>query len=142
MKAATNTANRERILNGIRHALRRGALAGQERETAEQRLAHPPLGPAVARASLAQPEKIALFCQWAEANNATVARVSAADMPSEVAAYLARNNLPAQAAIARRAPPIADRARTRIAARSRRRVPRRATPEPEPIDDDLEASFA
>ena len=100
MKAATNTANRERILNGIRHALRRGALAGQERETAEQRLAHPPLGPAVARASLAQPEKIALFCQWAEANNATVARVSAADMPSEVAAYLARNNLPAQAAIA------------------------------------------
>jgi L-lactate dehydrogenase complex protein LldG len=100
MNAATNTANRERILNGIRRALRRGALADQERDAAEQRLAHPPPGPAVARAALAQPEKIALFCQWAEANNATVARVSAADVPSEVAAYLARNNLPAQAAIA------------------------------------------
>jgi L-lactate dehydrogenase complex protein LldG len=100
MTAATNTANREQILNGIRRALHRGALVGQEREAVEQRLAHPPRGPAVARAALPQPEKIALFCQWAEANNATVARVAAAGVPSEVAAYLARNNLPAQAAIA------------------------------------------
>ena len=47
-----------------------------------------------------QPEKVALFCQWAEANNATVARVAPAEVPGEVAAYLARNNLPAEAAIA------------------------------------------
>ena len=54
----------------------------------------------VARAQLPQPEKVALFCQWAEANNATIARVPAAEVAREVTAYLARNNLPAQAAMA------------------------------------------
>jgi L-lactate dehydrogenase complex protein LldG len=54
----------------------------------------------VARANLPQPEKVALFCQWAEANNATVARVAAANVASEVASYLARNNLPAEAVMA------------------------------------------
>ena len=43
---------------------------------------------------------MALFCQWAETNNATVARVAAADVAAEVVSYLARNNLPAQAAMA------------------------------------------
>jgi L-lactate dehydrogenase complex protein LldG len=43
---------------------------------------------------------VALFCHWAEVNNATVARVGTADVAGEVAAYLARNNLPAEAAIA------------------------------------------
>jgi L-lactate dehydrogenase complex protein LldG len=43
---------------------------------------------------------VKLFCQWAEANNATVARVGAAEVPGEIAAYLARNNLPAEAAMA------------------------------------------
>jgi L-lactate dehydrogenase complex protein LldG len=54
----------------------------------------------VARADLPQDQKVALFCQWAELNNATVARVDAADVPAEVAAYLTRNNLPAEAAMA------------------------------------------
>jgi L-lactate dehydrogenase complex protein LldG len=100
MNAALNSANRAQILNGIRHSLRRGELAGEERRLAERRLAEPPRGPMVARAALPQPEKVDLFCQWTEANNASVARVTAADVPAEVASYLARNNLPAQAAMA------------------------------------------
>lgn len=91
---------RSTILNGIRRALRRGELSAAERQAVEARLAQPPRGPAVARADLPQDQKVALFCQWAELNNATVARVDAADVPAEVAAYLARNNLPAEAAMA------------------------------------------
>ena len=91
---------RSTILNGIRRSLHRGELSGADRQAAEARLAEPPLGPVVARANLPQPDKVALFCQWAEANNATVARVAAADVAREVATYLARNNLPAEAAMA------------------------------------------
>jgi len=91
---------RSQILNGIRRSLRRGELAGPARQAVEARLAAPPRGPAVARAQLPQAEKVALFCQWAEANNATVARVAPAEVASEVVSYLARNNLPAGAAIA------------------------------------------
>jgi L-lactate dehydrogenase complex protein LldG len=91
---------RSAILNGIRRSLHRGELSGAQRQAVEGRLSDPPRGPAVARANLPQPEKVALFCQWAEANNATVARVAAADVPAEVASYLARNNLPAEAAMA------------------------------------------
>ncbi|HEY2875374.1 MAG TPA: lactate utilization protein [Reyranella sp.] len=91
---------RSQILDGIRRSLHRGELAGDARATVDQRLAAPPRGPSVARAQLPQPEKVALFCQWAEANNATVARVSAPDVPAEVTGYLARNNLPASAAMA------------------------------------------
>ena len=91
---------RDLILDGIRRSLKRGELAGPARETVMARLAEPPLGPSVARANLAQPERVVLFCQWAEFNNATVARVSAAEVPGEVATYLTRNNLPARAAIA------------------------------------------
>ena len=88
------------ILNSIRRALRRGEVEGPARQQLEHRLSAPPRGPAVARAAVDQPAKVTLFCQWAEANNASVARVSAADVPGEVAAYLARNNLPAKAAMA------------------------------------------
>lgn len=91
---------RSTILNGIRRSLRRGELSGVQRQTVEARLAEPPRGPAVARANLPQPAKVALFCQWAEANSATVARVAAAGVPGEVVNYLARNNLPAAAAMA------------------------------------------
>lgn len=91
---------RSQILNGIRRSLQRGEVSGDVRGAVESRLATPPRGPSVARAQLAQPEKIALFCQWAETNNATVARVDAAGVPAEVTAYLARNNLPATAAMA------------------------------------------
>ena len=91
---------RSQILNGIRRSLQRGPLTGDARRAAEERLAAPPRGPEVARARLPQPEKVALFCQWAETNNATIARVVAGDVASEVTAYLARNNLPARAAMA------------------------------------------
>ena len=91
---------RGEILDGIRRSLKRGELTGAQREVVEQRLATPPRGPAVARARLAQNEKVGLFCQWADTNSATVARVAASDVPGEVAAYLARNNLPAEAVLA------------------------------------------
>jgi len=94
------TEARTQILDGIRRSLRRGELGGDARAAVEQRLAAPPRGPVVARAQLPQAEKVALFCQWAEANNATVARVAPAEVPAEVTAYLARNNLPASAAMA------------------------------------------
>jgi len=91
---------RSQILDGIRRSLHRGELVGDARAAVDQRLATPPRGPVVARAQLPQPEKVALFCQWAEANNATVARVAAPEVPAEVAGYLARNNLPASAVMA------------------------------------------
>lgn len=91
---------RSQILDGIRRSLHRGELSGDALKAVEARLAEPPRGPAVARAALAQPEKVALFCQWAEANNATVARVAPAEVAAEISAYLARNNLPADAAMA------------------------------------------
>lgn len=94
------SADRSQILNGVRRSLHRGELAGAARQAVEARLSAPPRGPAIARAQLAQADRIALFCQWAEANNATVARVAPADVPAEVSAYLARNNLPADVAMA------------------------------------------
>ncbi|HTE39151.1 MAG TPA: LUD domain-containing protein, partial [Reyranella sp.] len=96
----TVSGARAQILTGIRRSLRRGELAGPAREAVEARLAAPLRGPLVARAQLPQPEKIALFCQWAETNNATVARVAPGEVAGEVSAYLVRNNLPAQAAMA------------------------------------------
>lgn len=91
---------RAQILNGIRRSLRRGELAGPAREAVAARLAAPQRGPLVARAQLSQPEEVALFCQWAEINDATVSRVSASEVAGEVASYLMRNNLPAEAAMA------------------------------------------
>jgi L-lactate dehydrogenase complex protein LldG len=93
-------ADRSRILNGIRRALRRGELAAEQRQAVWTRLAAPPRGPAVARANLPPDQRVELFCHWAELNNATVARVDSAEVPGEVSAYLARNNLPAHAAMA------------------------------------------
>lgn len=99
MSDSTSTA-RAQILGGIRRSLRRGELTGEARNAVDARLASPPRGPSVARAQLPQPEKVALFCQWAETLNATVARVGATEVPGEVTAYLARNNLPASVAMA------------------------------------------
>ncbi|MGQ3298575.1 LutC/YkgG family protein [Reyranella sp.] len=99
MSNATNDA-RAQILGGIRRSLRRGELPGEARKVVETRLAEPPRGPSVARGQLPQAEKVALFCQWAETLNATVARVGPAEVPGEVSAYLARNNLPATVAMA------------------------------------------
>lgn len=95
-----NATSRATILDGIRRALHRGDLSAAQRQDVDSRLAQPPLGPAVARADLPQPDKVDVFCHWAEFNNATVARVTAAEVPGEVTAYLARNNLPAVAVMA------------------------------------------
>jgi L-lactate dehydrogenase complex protein LldG len=100
MSGASDNTARGQILGGIRRSFTRGAVAGAARATAEARLASPPRGPAVARADLPPAERVDLFCQWAEANNATVARVAPDRVPAEIASYLARNNLPARAAIA------------------------------------------
>jgi L-lactate dehydrogenase complex protein LldG len=94
------STGRAQILDGIRRSLRRDELAGAARQATEARLASPPRGPDVARARLAAADRVALFCQWAEANNATVARVAPVDVPAGVLAYLARNNLPADVAMA------------------------------------------
>ena len=95
-----STADRMHILNSIRRSLRRGELAGEHRQATQARLAHPPRGPAVARADLPPGQRVDLFCHWAEFNNATIARVGPAEVPAEVSAYLTRSNLPAQAAMA------------------------------------------
>lgn len=91
---------RRQILDGIRRSLRRGALSGQAREAVLGRLASPQRGPSVARAQLPQAEKVTLFCAWAEANNATVARAAPNEVAGEVSSYLTRTNLPAEAAMA------------------------------------------
>lgn len=95
-----SAADRAQILNGIRRSLRRGELSADELQVTQDRLRQPPRGPVVARAQLGQADKVALFCQWAEFNNATVARVGAAEVPGEVTGFLARNNLPASVAMA------------------------------------------
>ena len=91
---------RSEILNGIRRGLRRGELSAADQQAVRRRLAAPPRGPAVARAALDQAGKVNLFCEWAAANNATVARVAAGDVAGEVTAYLARNNLAPEAVMA------------------------------------------
>ena len=94
------SADRAQILNGIRRSLQRGELAGDGLKNVQGRLAQPPRGPAIARTQVAPADKVALFCQWAEFNNATIARIATADVPGEVMAFLARNNLPATVAMA------------------------------------------
>lgn len=94
------SADRAQILNGIRRSLQRGELAGDGLKNVQGRLAQPPRGPTIARAQVAPADKVALFCQWAEFNNATIARIGTADVPGEVTAFLARSNLPATVAMA------------------------------------------
>jgi L-lactate dehydrogenase complex protein LldG len=91
---------RSQILDGIRRSLHRGELGGAARLAVEARLAEPPSGPAVARGRLPPAERTALCCPWAEFNNATVVRRPPSEVAAEVAAYLTRNNLPAEAAMA------------------------------------------
>ena len=91
---------RSQMLDAIRRSLRRSELSGPARQAVDARLTAPPRGPVVARGQLAPAERVTLFCTWAEFNNATIARVAPAEVASEVAGYLARHNLPAQAAMA------------------------------------------
>jgi L-lactate dehydrogenase complex protein LldG len=93
---------RDDILGGIRRALRRGPLLDVERaELAERVAAHRRnLVPARA-ASLGHKGRVELFVAMAEAVQTSVARVaSEADIPAEVARYLAAENLPAELVVA------------------------------------------
>ena len=93
---------RDDILGGIRRALRRGPLpASAAAELAERVAAHRRnLVPARA-AALDRSARIDLFVAMAEEVQTTVARVfSEADIPAEVARYLAAENLPAELVMA------------------------------------------
>jgi L-lactate dehydrogenase complex protein LldG len=93
---------RDDILGGIRRALRRGPLLDVERGELAERVAahHRNLVPARA-ASLGHKGRIELFVAMAEAVQTTVARVaSEADIPAEIARYLAAENLPAELVVA------------------------------------------
>ena len=92
------SAARDDILGGIRRALRRGPLpADKTAELVERVVAHRRnLVPARA-AALDRASRVDLFVTMAEEVQTTVARVSSeADIPAEVARYLAAENLPAE----------------------------------------------
>ena len=92
------SAARDDILGGIRRALRRGPLpADKTAELVERVVAHRRnLVPARA-AALDRAGRVDLFVTMAEEVQTTVARVSSeADIPAEVARYLAAENLPAE----------------------------------------------
>jgi L-lactate dehydrogenase complex protein LldG len=93
---------REQILAGIRRSLKRGRLdAAHETALRERVVAHRRnLVPARA-AALDDPGRIDLFAAMAEEVQATVTRVgSPAEVPGEVARYLAAENLPAEVVLA------------------------------------------
>ena len=93
---------RDDILGGIRRALKRGPLPAEtEAALAERVAAHRRnLVPARA-AALDRTARIGLFVTMAEEVQTTVARVSSeAEIPAEVARYLAAENLPAELVMA------------------------------------------
>jgi L-lactate dehydrogenase complex protein LldG len=89
---------RDQILGGIRAGLGRGKLDSAARDALEARLKTHRRNVVPARAAaLDHAGQVALFVAMAEEVDATVARVaSAAEVPSAVADYLARQNLPAR----------------------------------------------
>jgi L-lactate dehydrogenase complex protein LldG len=103
MEGATRSrpmSGREQMLGAIRRALKRGPLDGAARAAAEARLRQHPVNIVPARTAGTAEDRVRLFEQWASANQATVKRVSAADVPGAVADYLAANNLPPRAVMA------------------------------------------
>ena len=93
---------RDDILGGIRRGLRRGPLPEETRAALEERIAlhRRNLVPARA-ASLDNKARIDLFVAMAEEVQTTVTRVaSEAEIPAEVARYLAAENLPAELVMA------------------------------------------
>jgi L-lactate dehydrogenase complex protein LldG len=91
---------REQMLGAIRRALKRGPLAGEARAAAERRLRQHPVNIVPARTAGSDEDRRQLFVRWAAFNQATVARVSAAEVPGAVTDYLAASNLPAEAVMA------------------------------------------
>lgn len=91
---------RDQVLGAIRRSLKRGALSGDARVAAEARLREHPVNIVPARTTGTQDDRVRLLQQWATFNQATTARVAAADVPGAVADYLAANNLPARVVMA------------------------------------------
>ncbi len=97
MSARDDDKRRAAVLGAIRA---RTASRADPKAVAARLAAHAP-GPIPARAQLGRAERIDLFVSMAEAVSASVARLDAmAAVPEAIAAWLAENNLPAEAAIA------------------------------------------
>ncbi|HEV8030434.1 MAG TPA: lactate utilization protein [Stellaceae bacterium] len=93
---------RDAILGGIRRALKRGPLSAETASALAERVAvhRRNLVPARA-AALDHTGQVDLFVAMAEEVQTTVARVASdADVPGEVARYLAAENLPAELVMA------------------------------------------
>ena len=95
-------AARDDILGGIRRALRRGPVSSENGAKLHERVAAHRRNLVPARAaSLGHRSRVELFIAMAEAVQTTVARVSSqGDIPTEVARYLAAENLPAELVVA------------------------------------------
>lgn len=92
---------REQILGGIRKSLGRGALDAAAAAPLEARLARHEAGLIPARADGLDTDRLFdLFKRYAELADASVERIAEArDVPRAVTSYLARHNLPAEAAM-------------------------------------------
>jgi L-lactate dehydrogenase complex protein LldG len=93
-------SGRDQMLDAIRRSLKRGPLSGEARAAAEQRLRAHPVNIVPARSAGTAEDRVQLFQRWATFNQATVTRITAAEVPGAVSDYLASNNLPAQAVMA------------------------------------------
>jgi L-lactate dehydrogenase complex protein LldG len=95
-------STRDDILGGIRRALGRGPLTEDAAATLAERVAAHRRNLIPARAAaLAAPARVELFVEMAEAVQTTVRRVASdAEVPEEVARYLAAENLPAELVMA------------------------------------------
>jgi L-lactate dehydrogenase complex protein LldG len=89
-------SGRDAVLGKVRRALRASGDAAERRRVVAERLARPEAHIIPARGKLDRGGRVALFCTMAETVSATVERLAApADVPSAVAAYLRKHNLPA-----------------------------------------------
>lgn len=92
---------RDDILGTLRRSHRRGTLDRDTEATIEARMGRHPRGPQLQRVALEPSALVDLFVSKATNAAATVERVAGLDaIPAAVAAYLARENLPAQLAVA------------------------------------------
>ena len=87
--------SRTAIITAIQRCLKRGPLPADQQAMLTSRLATHPRGPIPARGQLDLPGRNALFTQYAQREFATVAQLtSPAEIPTAIAAYLARLHLP------------------------------------------------
>ncbi len=93
--------SREAILNNIRRGLKRGPLPADQQAMLHGRMQLHPRQLIPARSRVSRAEQVALFIANVEKEFGTVTRVAdAAQILGEVAAYLAKQNLPAACVVA------------------------------------------